>query len=724
MFQRYIKRISFSKIYDYTISEAKIRKMKKKYVVLALLCFSLVSFAQRLSNESSDQYIDSVYAYEYAPGQHALNLAPISKQEELKGKFKGTSKSGYILLGGWGGYVVGGFDHSIMNRHNYDFGVYSQPGSGDEPGIVYVMKDENGNHKPDDTWYELKGNVVDSSGYISGYEVTYYKAGTKKNTGSKVRWKDNQGNIDSLNMAKWWDDSKDSVTFTGSKLPNNKTNTSGPFWYDINGLYTEGYAEVYSADDYNSSKKYNQFDISNAIDASGNLVNLDYIDFVKVQTGCFYEAGWLGEVSTEVSGAVDLNMEDFAATFEDITLAADTFINREANTIGLYETAIDTLYSGSFNFNLSTSNWGGFTSWYGVSVSNKTDAESLGDENNQYNSATGGDVDQTGNYGVVFDGNSGGMNMESEFDVRFNIDGQPEGKIVTGCYITNSTYGTNSMENGDGFAKAFGGDDGTDPDYFLLQAIGIDYEGNVTDTADFYLADFRSDDSALDYIQKDWRWFNLSVLGKVNTVKFIMSSTDAGEWGMNTPAYFCIDNIGKKRLDINTALTDLTVRVNDAPQDIDLSDLFKDLENSRADITKTLLFNENPNCVEATLVDDVLSLNFLASGTSRIIIKGTYKGMMINDTMNVTVEVATDLKQEIASNITIYPNPTFGLFQINTNATEDCHIQIYNLNGQLMYNNNNYTSSSNIDITRLNAGQYLMKMILGQEVNTQLLIKK
>jgi len=32
----------------------------------------------------------------------------------------------------------------------------------------------------------------------------------------------------------------------------------------------------------------------------------------------------------------------------------------------------------------------------------------------------------------------------------------------------------------------------------------------------------------------------------VGSLKFSLESSDVGSWGMNTPAYFCIDNVGLK----------------------------------------------------------------------------------------------------------------------------------------------------------------------------------
>jgi hypothetical protein len=58
--------------------------------------------------------------------------------------------------------------------------------------------------------------------------------------------------------------------------------------------------------DYDSNVAANKLDISNAVDAAGNPVNLTSIRFIKVQTGVFQQAGWTNEVSSEVRGAKDL----------------------------------------------------------------------------------------------------------------------------------------------------------------------------------------------------------------------------------------------------------------------------------------------------------------------------------------------------------------------------------------------------------------------------------
>nr|MBR2111157.1 cell surface protein [Alistipes sp.] len=68
--------------------------------------------------------------------------------------------------------------------------------------------------------------------------------------------------------------------------------------------YDWGYADNASTKDCEDA--VNSFDISNAIDAMGQSVELDYIDFVKVQSAVQAKSGWLGELSTEVCNFVEI----------------------------------------------------------------------------------------------------------------------------------------------------------------------------------------------------------------------------------------------------------------------------------------------------------------------------------------------------------------------------------------------------------------------------------
>ena len=264
-------------------------------------------------------YISRVFDYQYAPGQHASIIPPNWTGEDFVGQ-PWTGIKSYTSLGGWGGYIIAGFDHDVKNVYNVDFGIFTQPGAGSEPAVVFVMNDANGDGIPNDgEWAEIKGSEYNNAETIHNYQVTYYKPGANGN----VTWKDNHGLggelIPLFDSGSWWWSgygSRTEVIFTGVKLPkayiNNSTQQGIENWILRLGMFTNGYAECYNNLDYNTSLKANLFDISNAVDKDGNKANLLAIRFIKVQSGVFQISGWLNELSTEVSGAVDLSLIEYA----------------------------------------------------------------------------------------------------------------------------------------------------------------------------------------------------------------------------------------------------------------------------------------------------------------------------------------------------------------------------------------------------------------------------
>ncbi|HWY37542.1 MAG TPA: DUF4465 domain-containing protein, partial [Bacteroidia bacterium] len=125
------------------------------------------------------------------------------------------------------------------------------------------------------------------------------------------------------------------------------------------------------------------------------------------------------------------------------------------------------------------------------------------------------------------------------------------GKTVHGFYICNATYAYKSMKYGDAFAKKFGDTTGTHcgcaqgsyPDWFKLTI--RNYYGGVlkNDSAEVYLADFRFSNNAQDYILNTWTWIDLDSLKNTDSLRFTLSSSDNSFGYMNTPAFFCIDNL-------------------------------------------------------------------------------------------------------------------------------------------------------------------------------------
>jgi hypothetical protein len=200
--------------------------------------------------------------------------------------------------------------------------------------------------------------------------------------------------------------------------------------------------------------------------------------------------------------------------FESINFDASGVWNG-ADLSGSYEE------SGFEFFNSFNPEW---SSWKGFSISSQTDQATAG-WGNQYSVYTGKAFSGT-NFALAT------SNSKISFDT----------KVVDGFYITNSTYSVLSMLYGDDFAKKFGGETGEDSDWFKLSIIGK-LDGEVKDTLEFYLADYRFEDSSKDYIVSDWTWLDVSKLGNISELSFEFSSSDTGQWGMNTPAYFCMDDL-------------------------------------------------------------------------------------------------------------------------------------------------------------------------------------
>ncbi|MFA8434814.1 MAG: PKD-like domain-containing protein [Marinifilaceae bacterium] len=278
------------------------------------------TFKREASAASSEQW-NKVYKFLAAPGQFVNEGYTANTQEEAIEYAEGRLKQNiYVSLGGFGGNIVLGFDHSVKNDGSYNIQILGNSFKGSsEPGIVWVMQDENGDGLPNDTWYELKGSDTKNGSTIKDYAVTYYKP---KSPGLPVQWSDNQGNtgcVDYLGSfhsqdyyyPEWVE--TDSYTLRGTCLPARTKETTPGIWE--NGEFDWGYADNYSPidrltedDNYGASANGNHFKISDAIRYDGTPANLKYIDFVKVVGGVNAKAGWLGENSTEVFGVKDFNL--------------------------------------------------------------------------------------------------------------------------------------------------------------------------------------------------------------------------------------------------------------------------------------------------------------------------------------------------------------------------------------------------------------------------------
>ena len=290
--------------------------------------------------KDASPYITKVLEYRPAPGQF-VNTMPQYKEGDTQATMNekalnaiGNNTKGMITLGGYGGYVTVGFDHTIRNAKDAnDFLVLGNAfENSSEPGIIKVAYDVNQNGQPDEeewfeiagsahhapkqeTWYEPAKQAGNSVETYRDYSITYKKPAKEPTTNEEkenyIFWEDNKGHKGYKVMNQFhpqpyypqWIE-EEQLVFTGTCLPQNGINQGteqAPYF--VLPSFKYGYADNYPNDAEKAA-----IDIDWAVDKDGNPANLPGVDFIKIYTGVNQENGWLGENSTEVCGVTDLNL--------------------------------------------------------------------------------------------------------------------------------------------------------------------------------------------------------------------------------------------------------------------------------------------------------------------------------------------------------------------------------------------------------------------------------
>lgn len=217
--------------------------------------------------------------------------------------------------------------------------------------------------------------------------------------------------------------------------------------------------------------------------------------------------------------------------FEELSLSANSFYNGNSG-VG---TNTNGWSSGGVHFgNSYDSSFGGF--WNGFSYSNVINTTTPG-FTNQYAAfspgSPGAGAGGSNNYAVAYSGSHAFFNL-------------PTNTLLSSVAVNNTTYAALSMQNGDSFAKKFGGVSGNDPDFFRVSFNGFDGlngVGNAIGSVTVNLADFTFANNSQDYILSNWLTVNLSPIANARSVSLSWASSDVGAFGINTPTYVALDNL-------------------------------------------------------------------------------------------------------------------------------------------------------------------------------------
>lgn len=391
------------------------------------------------------------------------------------------------------------------------------------------------------------------------------------------------------------------------------------------------------------------------------------------------------------------------STFENLNLAPDTFWNGSDLTGGFssgnayFANDYDTTYS----------------SWSGFAYSNKKDTTTAG-SGNQYSAVTGTGYGGSPSYAVA---NGYG-------DLKVRLTGNTAGTTLTGVYVTNSTYAALSMRDGDQFAKKFGGPTGNDDDWFKLTAQGW-LNGNPTaNSIEFYLADYRFANNTQDYIVKSWQWFNLQPLGNVDSVAFYLSSSDTGMFGMNTPAYFVIDNFNHNTSNVAPIAANDEYFITYA-QDTAFAVLSNDFDTTAAPLTVAITAGPLIPGAVASVGNDNRIYYTPATGISandtidyRICDDA---GLCANARVIVRVYGITGVEETATATSKVYPNPFTDVLNIQSNQSLQ-KAELFNAAGQLV-RSVDLQFANTINTGELTNGVYFLKLTGNGNTYTQRVIK-
>ncbi len=391
------------------------------------------------------------------------------------------------------------------------------------------------------------------------------------------------------------------------------------------------------------------------------------------------------------------------ATFDDLYLEPES--HWRGNETG--EDPESVFQSGGFLFDNYL--WADYDFWGKFAYSNETSTvyESLDD---QFHSAVGHGAESSANYGVAYVADA----MFGPGSTCFYVANDSEGDTISGCYITNSAWGKDAVINGDGLSSvpgpfAYG-------DYFSLTATGTRADG-TTASLDFYLADYRSENPADYYCLDTWEWFDLRPLGKVTKVSFSMNSTKSNDYGISTPTYFCIDNIGGARPQQEAE----PIEIVSYETALDLGEYFS-FDDEEASISYFIADAYDESL--ATLAIDGASLHVtaVADGELPVVVTAVQKGHRQYVCLPLVIKTTGAVSHVALASVKVYPVPASSYVTVALPAAV-YDIELIGTDGTLLRRLASVQGRVDIPVASLPDGVYFIRISDGNDVVVKRIVK-
>jgi hypothetical protein len=388
------------------------------------------------------------------------------------------------------------------------------------------------------------------------------------------------------------------------------------------------------------------------------------------------------------------------ANFENLSLPPESYWNG-SDASGMFS-------SGGFTFyNSYDATYG---SWSGWAYSNQTDTETYSWEN-QFSAASVPTYPTEGNYAVSYIV-ADWLNDYSPVPSIIRVDNDINTSIH-GAWICLNTLASLYMENDGSYDGAYA----ENRHYLKLIVRGYLPFALTFTEMEVYLADYRFENTNLHYKANQWQYVSFIPLGEVSELQFILESSDDGEYGLNTPAYFCIDNFNE-----SYSLSNLPELFAEAPQNIYIN------SGESVDITvlagggiQPFTYQWEANASLSSTVNQTVTANPLETTTYYVTVSDQN---FSEETFEIIVHVnSVHANQEIAQSINVYPMPVQSTLHIDNVSIGSFAIELQDTQGKSVYYQDQQTGNTCIDMNGLQSGVYVL-CVSGEQGNyTQKIIK-
>ncbi|MBN2776699.1 MAG: DUF4465 domain-containing protein [Bacteroidales bacterium] len=363
--------------------------------------------------------------------------------------------------------------------------------------------------------------------------------------------------------------------------------------------------------------------------------------------------------------------------------------------------------SGSF-----TSNYASFFNnydqqygmWDGFAYTNETDNSTF-DWTNQYSSASGNGVYSSSNYAVSFVG-SDWMGDYSPIPTVIKFDPETMPESIPGMYLSLNANSSLYMADGDYYSNQ--------KHYLTLRINAYSTTEYYAVSKDIILADYRFSNAEDGFKFDTWQYVDLTWAEGTDSLTFILLSSDSGEYGLNTPAYFCIDNIGE------------TVPTGIPQLETDVQDTYSISSGESTQLSALASGGVQPYSFQWSSeygLDDYTSQTPMASPTATTTYNVTITDALGNESASSTTVFVgtTSVAQSQFAEFSYYFDES-NILKIE-NSEKISNVCIFDITGKQLFNQNLDDYSSEVDFSIWSDAIYIMKVQVENIVKSYKLVR-